>query len=191
MRSSAPLLISSDRAALLIIDIQEQLFKAMPGPVQVQMIRNLKLFSAMATQMELPVLVTEQYPQGLGPTMPEIRQELPTYDPIAKVTFSSCREPTFSARLQELKVQSLILTGMEAHVCCLQTAADLLDQGYWVYVAGDAVCSRRKPDWKAALDFLRHAGAVVSTTESLIFQLLERADNEVFRSVLPLIKSSP
>lgn len=188
MGSRASFLLARDRAALLIIDLQERLFKAMPGAVQGPMIRNVKLLAAVAARMGLPILVTEQYPQGLGPTLPEIRQALPTYDPIAKITFSSWREPAFASRLRELGSHNLILTGMEAHVCCLQTAVDLLDRDYRVYVASDATCSRRKSDWQAALDLMRQAGAVVSTTESLIFQLLERADTEEFRFMQPLIK---
>lgn len=190
MGSRAPFLLARDRAALLIIDLQERLFKAMPEAVQGQMIRNMKLLVAVAAKMGLPVLVTEQYPQGLGPTLSEVREPLPTYDPIAKMAFSSWREPAFSSRLRELGSQNLILTGMEAHVCCLQTAVDLLDRDYGVYVAGDAVCSRRKSDWQGGLDLMRQAGAVISTAESLVFQLLERADTEEFRFMQPLIKAA-
>ena len=191
MTNPAPFLLSGDRTALLVIDIQEQLFKAMPELVQGQMIRNMKLLSGIATKMELPVLITEQYPQGLGATFSEVRQELPAYDPIEKITFSAWRESAFSARLRGSRIQNLILTGMEAHVCCLQTALDLLGEDYRVYVPADAVCSRRKLDWQVALDLMKQAGSVISTTESLVFQLLERADTDTFRSLLPLIKTLP
>jgi len=180
-----------DRILLLLIDIQEKLFKPMPLAIQDQMIQRIRLLLALAQRLGLPILVTEQYPKGLGETIAELKEILKEqYDPINKLSFSCCGERAFWDRIQQNKREQVLLTGMETHVCVLQTALDLLKEGYQVFVVRDAVCSRKKVDWQTGLQIMDRAGAVITTAETIIFQLLERAGTEDFRFMSPLLKES-
>jgi nicotinamidase-related amidase len=176
---------------LVFIDIQERLFKAMSSPIQGQMIQKTKLLLSLAKRIEIPILVTEQYPKGLGETIPELKGALETnYSPVTKLSFSCCGEESFPQKVAEMKKPQMLLTGMETHVCVLQTALDLLRQGYQLFVPRDAVCSRKKADWEAGLNLMHMAGAFITTTETLIFQLLEKAGTEEFKYMSQLIKGS-
>lgn len=174
---------------LLLIDIQEKLFKPMSPLVQTQMIRNIQLLLALAKKLAIPTVVTEQYPKGLGETIPELKEALDdNYSPITKLSFSCCGEEAFPQQVQQIKKNQIILTGMETHVCVFQTALDLLAHGYQLFVPQDAVCSRRKADWQTGLKLMDMAGAVITTTETIIFQLLEKAGTEEFRYMSPLLR---
>lgn len=180
--------LERERTALLVVDVQERLFTAMDPEQREGMVRNIKLLVAGARRLGLPLLVSEQYPKGLGHILPELREALGAVEPLTKVDFSCCAVEGFKERLQALGVRGVVVAGIETHVCVLMTALDLIALGYAVHVPADAVCSRARPNWSAGLELLRGAGAVVTTTETVLFQLLRRADTEEFRDLRALIK---
>ncbi|MGB9630035.1 MAG: isochorismatase family protein, partial [Thermodesulfobacteriota bacterium] len=118
----------------------------------------------------------------------EIKAEMEGLVPIEKLAFSCCRVEEFNKRLDSFRRRQIILCGIEAHVCILQTAIDLLEKGYEVYVVADGVCSRRKIDWEIGLRYLERRGAMISTTEIIAFQLLKEAGTEEFRRLSKLLK---
>ncbi len=183
-----PLSPKKEELALIIIDPQTGVFKAMEPEVRQKVINNIKLLIAAAQKMNISILLTEQYPKGLGRSVEKIQQALGNYQPIEKISFSCCGDEGFKARLKELKsVKSVITSGIETHVCVLQTTLDLLADGYQVYIAGDAVCSRRKLDWEIGLRLMEKAGAIITTAEILIFQLLGKAGTEEFKAIAKLL----
>jgi nicotinamidase-related amidase len=179
----------ADSSALLVIDVQERLASAMPGDVGVRVVRNTSILLHCAREFNLPVLASEQYPRGLGHTVPEVNNLLPeTTRPVEKVAFSCCSVPEFQPLLDGLDGRGVILCGIEAHVCVLQTALDLLQSGRRVYVAADAVASRAKQNWRFGLDLMRRAGAVIGSTEMFAFSLLGSAGSEQFKRISQLVK---
>jgi len=187
---TSSLLLSRDTAALCVIDIQERLAAAMAEREAV--IAGARQMILAARPLGLPIVVTEQYPSGIGPTEPEIVNALGDhYQPLEKLHFSCCNEPAFAARLGELKEagrMQVILCGMEAHVCLLQTGLDLLDAGFQVHVLADVVCSRNAEHKRLSLEQMRQAGAVVTCVESAAYQMLGRAGTPEFKELLPLFK---
>ncbi len=179
-------MISKDDAALLIVDIQERLAAAMKYREKVT--ANVLHLIEAARIMELPIVVTEQYPKGLGPTTEAVRGALPSYQPVEKLSFSCCGEPAFMEVMRTTGRKKIILTGMETHVCVLQTCLDLLQEGYDVHLAADAVCSRYKDNYRIGIEHLRQAGAVVTSTETILFQLLQKAGTEAFKIISKRIK---
>ncbi len=164
---------------LVVIDVQEKLLAAMPEAVAEQVVRNIALLADAAAQLQIPVLRTEQYPRGLGPTVAELDRRLPP--PAAtKTRFACCGEPGFDAALIRPQV---ILAGVETHVCVLQTAAGLLAAGRQVFVVADAACSRRKADHRNALARMAAAGAHVTCTESVLFEWLRDAAHPRFKDI--------
>jgi nicotinamidase-related amidase len=178
--------LDKDNTALVIIDIQERLAAVMK--VKDDVIRNCTHLIELARLFAIPIVVTEQYPKGLGPTVGEIRDVLPEYKPIEKLTFSCCDEQTFSGEIRKLRRKKIILTGMETHVCVLQTCIGLLKDGYAIHLVRDAVCSRSKENWKAGIEFMRDAGAIITSTEAVLFQLLKTAGTEEFKIISNRIK---
>jgi len=173
-------------AVLVVIDVQERLAAAMAERERVE--ANALRLVRLAHLLGVPVVATEQYPKGLGPTVAGLRGELGDRAPIEKLTFDCCGEPGFLAAVGALGRRTLLLAGMEAHVCVLQTALGLLGRGLGVHVAADAVCSREAENARTGLELLRDAGAVVTCTETAVFQLLGRAGTAEFKAALPLIK---
>jgi nicotinamidase-related amidase len=147
-----------EEAILVVVDVQDLLMKQMDQEVGENVIRNIRTLIAFAKKMTIPILVTEQYPKGLGKTVPEIKMELGSIPPIEKVSFSCCGVETFNHQLNQLGRKQVILTGIETHVCVLQTADDLIQKSYEVYVVADAVCSRRKLDWEIGLRWMEKRG---------------------------------
>lgn len=147
-----------------------------------QVIANIRRLIEVARLLQVPILVTEQYPRGLGPTVPELRDLLAEATILEKLTFSCCGIESFLRELQRLQAQKLLVVGMETHVCVLQTVLDCLAAGYPVHVPNDAVCSRFTNDWRTGLARLAAAGTVVTTTETALFELLERAGTDEFRA---------
>ncbi len=175
-----------DEALLVVVDIQERLAVVMAERERV--VANTRRLIAAARLFGLPVFVTEQYPKGLGPTVPEIREALTPYAPVEKITFSCCGEPDFQDSLSETGRRHVILCGMETHVCVLQTCIGLLRDGYVVHLVQDAACSRTAENHRTGVEFMRDAGAVITCTETALFQLLERAGTSEFREISNLIK---
>jgi nicotinamidase-related amidase len=175
-----PKLARAGESALIVIDIQERLASIMAERERV--VRATGILLEAASRLEIPVFVSEQYPAGLGSTVPELAGKLPNgATRIEKTAFSAC------AALPLTRPQA-VLAGMEAHVCVLQTALELAAAGREVFVAADAVCSRAEANYSNALARLERAGVVVTNTESLIFEWLRDAANEHFRAISKLIR---
>ncbi|MDA8099383.1 MAG: hydrolase [Nitrospiraceae bacterium] len=179
-------LLDNKNAALLIIDIQERLAVVMDRKDEV--VRNTLHLVELAKAQNIPVVVTEQYPKGLGRTLPEISTSLPAYLPIEKVTFNCCGQPTFSEQIKGLGRKKIIVTGMETHICVLQTSLGLLKECYDVHLVQDAVCSRTEANWRSGLELVRDAGGVITNTETVLFQLLGAAGTPEFKMVSQRIK---
>ena len=169
-----------------MVDVQERLAAVMDRKEQV--LDNCRRLIEGAKILDVPIAVTEQYPKGLGPTEEELRGALLSYEPFEKLTFSCCGEPSFTSALESLGRRTIILAGMETHVCVLQTALDLLRGGYGVHLVRDAVCSREKENWITGVDLMRDAGAVITSTETVLFQLLGKAGTEEFKAISKLVK---
>ncbi len=178
--------LNKEESVLLIVDIQEKLAAVMKEREKV--VGNSLHLIELAKMINVPVMTTEQYPKGLGKTVPEIREALPAYDPIEKMTFDCCGEPAFLKNVKGHGRRAVILTGMETHICVLQTCIGLLKAGINVHVVRDAVCSRTKENWKSGIEFMREAGAVVTSTETVLFQLLKTAGTEEFKKISQRIK---
>ncbi|HUM16008.1 MAG TPA: hydrolase [Candidatus Nitrosotalea sp.] len=184
-----PMAIVREQAAMVVIDVQERLFPAMDADHREEVMRSLKILAAAARRLSLPTLVTEQYPKGLGHTLQELKEALPAgLEPIEKVAFSCWGVDAFRNRLIATGARQVILGGIEAHVCVLMSALDLLAAGYGVQIIADAVTSRTQANWRLAMAQLRQAGAVVTTTETALFQLLRQADSDDFRELARLIR---
>ena len=184
-----PMTLDRERTALVVIDVQERLFPAMDADHREEVMRNIKVLTATARRLRLGTLVTEQYPKGLGHTLQEVKDTLPAeVQPVEKVAFSCLGVDAFRSRLAATGARQLLLAGIEAHVCVLMSALDLLAEGYAVHVVADAVTSRTQANWRLAMAQLRQAGAVVTTTETVLFQLLRQADTDDFRELARLIR---
>ena len=188
-REPHPMTLVPAHTALVLCDVQERLFPAMDADHREEVMRNIKILAASARRLHVPILVTEQYPKGLGPTLQEVMDTLgPAAEPIEKVTFSCSGAGTFRARLEAISARHVVLAGIEAHVSVLMSALDLLAEGHLVHVVADAVTSRTRANWRLAMDQLRQAGAVVTATETVLFQLLRQADTDLFRELARLIR---
>lgn len=175
------------RSALAVVDVQERLFPAMAAAHQPTVVKAIRVLAALAREASWPVLVTEQYPKGLGRTLPELAEALGrSAAPIEKLTFSAARAPGVLERLGD--AQAVVVTGIEAHVCVLETVLDLLEHGLRVFVPWDAVASRREEDRSTALALMRRAGATITSSETLVFQLLGEAGGPAFKRLAPLLK---
>ena len=180
------MLIKQDQSLLLIVDIQEKLAPAIDlGAAAIQ--NNLRLLT-VARQLGIPRFVSEQYVRGLGPSVAAIRDAAVDADFFEKIHFSCTREPGVLDKLKAKNRQQIILTGMEAHVCVLQTALGLLESGFSVFLVADATSSRTAENRAAAIERLRSAGVQIVTTEMVLFEWLEKAGTDAFRAALPLIK---
>jgi isochorismate hydrolase len=173
-------------AALVIIDIQDRLAAIMKQKDPV--ISNCLHLIELSRMLSIPIILTEQYPKGLGHTVDEIKKTLPVYQPVEKLTFSCCEEPAFLAEIKKFNRKTLILTGMETHICVLQTCMCLLKNDFNVHLVKDAVCSRTKENWKTACEYMRDAGAVITSTETVLFQLLHIAGTAEFKAISKRIK---
>jgi nicotinamidase-related amidase len=179
-------LLRKDEVLLVLIDIQERLAAAMKKKETVT--ANVLHLLEAAKLLQIPILVTEQYPRGLGNTLEEIKSALPVYEPFEKTAFDCCREIGFIEKVAASGRQKMLLAGMETHVCVLQTGLGLLQAGYAVQVIQDACCSRTKDNFKLGLEWLRDAGAVITGTETVLFQLLGKAGTEAFKVISKRIK---
>jgi nicotinamidase-related amidase len=178
-----------ESSTLLVIDIQERLTPAMPVSVLPGVLRNTRILMETAREFNLPVIASEQYPKGLGPTVSEIAEMLPADSkPYEKLSFSCCAATSMQLVFEQPGQRDWILCGMETHVCVLQTALDLLQLGQNVFVAADGVCSRTKANWRTGLDLMRQAGAVIGSTEIFAFGLLGAAGSEKFKKISRLVK---
>jgi nicotinamidase-related amidase len=178
-----------DHCALVVVDIQEKLLP--PIFEKERLLRNSQLLIRLAHILNLPVLATTQYVKGLGNTVPEIASLLPQQEPIDKLEFSCFGSDRFCSQLKRLQGNrnTVLLCGMESHICVMQTALGALREGYLVHVASDAVSSRTEWNWKIGLERMRAAGAIISSTEMMMYELLQRSGSPAFKELLPYLKT--
>jgi nicotinamidase-related amidase len=179
--------LDADKAVLVVIDVQERLVPAMPEAVYLRLRNTVAMLVEVAGLLGIPVVTTEQYPKGIGHTVPELAAAC-NETVIEKVSFGCCGEPTFLKALKNTGRTQVLITGMEAHVCVYQTVLGLLEDGYYVHLIRDAICSRNKTDYLAGVANAGQAGAVVTTAETVMFQILQESTHEQFRAVSKLVK---
>jgi nicotinamidase-related amidase len=179
--------LDAAQAVLVVIDIQERLVPAMPQEIYLRLRDTVGTLVKGAELLGIPVVTTEQYPKGIGHTVPELADACRGVV-VEKVSFGCCGEPNFLAALKKIGRSQVIVTGMEAHVCVYQTVLGLLEVGYHVHLVRDAICSRNKTDFLAGIANAAQAGAVVTTAETALFQMLRESTHDQFRAVSKLIK---
>jgi nicotinamidase-related amidase len=181
--------LETEQCALIVVDMQEKLLP--PIWEKERLVRNVQLLIRLAGILKIPALVTTQYAKGLGNTVPGIASMLPDNPPIDKLMFSCFGSDVFCSSLKRLPGQrtTVLLCGMETHICVMQTALGALREGYLVHVASDAVSSRTELNWRIGLDRMRAAGAILSSTEMMIYELLRSSGAPAFRELLPYLKS--
>jgi nicotinamidase-related amidase len=175
------MLIDAEKSCLLVVDVQERLIPAIHDGERV--IHNIGWLMRIAAELEVPVLMSEQYPRGLGHTVAELRELVDGEEIVEKIHFSCAAAPECRRRLDVLGREQVVVTGVEAHVCVLQTALGLLRDGFEVYVVADATSSRRAADAELALERLRHDGVRVVGREMVAFEWLHQAGTDRFRDV--------
>ena len=181
------LLLQAAQSQLVLIDMQVKLAPAMDLTAMQAVTKNCAILLQAANLVQVPTIATEQYPQGLGDTLPELKQYFTNTKPIAKTAFSACAEPTFKQHCHSDKPQ-IVLSGMEAHICVLQTALGLLNAHKQVFVVEDAVISRNSTNKTNAIARLRDAGCIITNTESVVFEWLANANHEAFKAISKLIR---
>jgi nicotinamidase-related amidase len=187
--SPGSLLCEANHSQLVVVDIQSKLGAAMPAKVLNRVVQNTTLLLKAANLFNIPVLASEQYPQGLGPLEPSISEYLPASTKrFAKTCFSCTGADGFLTAIHENRRPQVIITGMEAHVCVLQTAIELRNQGLGVFVAEDAVCSRKLENYQNALIRLYQVGITMISAESVIFEWLKDANHEYFKTLVSLLR---
>jgi nicotinamidase-related amidase len=189
---SAMTRLARGRAALLVIDVQDRLASAMPEAVLASVIKNTAILIEAAARFGMPVVVSQQYPQGLGSTVQPLEAALAKLDDrlhrFDKVVFSAAATDEFAKLAPALGRDLWIVAGMEAHVCVLQTVRDLATLSKQVYVPIDAICSRTKANWRVGIDLIGRTGALPTSTEVCVFDLLERAGGDDFKALSKAIK---
>ena len=176
-------LCNRENSQLVIIDVQKKLGQAMPTKVLNRVVLNTILLASGADLLEVPTLLTEQYPQGLGETDENVLAALSDFTRFEKTCFSASGASGFLDTLKNNDRNQVVLVGMEAHVCILQTAISLHNLGYEVFVVEDAICSRRLENYQNALDRLRQAMIQVVSAESVTFEWLQDANHEQFKAI--------
>lgn len=180
------MLMQAGIASLLIVDVQENLGPVVAEPRQVY--RNCALLLQAAARLAVPVTVSEQYPKGLGPTMGELLALAPAGAVLEKMHFSCAAEPAILARLQNFQRRQVVVAGIEAHVCVLQSALGLRQAGFDVFVVTDACSSRKADNHKLAMQRLAAAKIAVVSTEMVLFEWLHVAGTAEFKDLIKLIK---
>jgi nicotinamidase-related amidase len=180
--------LEAEQCALIVIDMQERLLP--PIWEKERLVRNVQTLIRLAGILNIPALVSTQYAKGLGNTLPDIASMLPDTPPIDKLMFSCFGSDVFCSSLKRLPGQrtTVLLCGMETHICVMQTALGALRDGYLVHVAADAVSSRTELNWRIGLDRMRAAGAILSSAEMMIYELLRSSGAPAFREMLPHLK---
>ncbi|CAH2030441.1 hydrolase [Trichlorobacter ammonificans] len=180
--------LSAEQSVLLVIDVQERLCKAMDQQVLEQLTANTGILLEAAAELQIPVMITEQYVKGLGETVPELLAKAGEAPRFEKMSFGCCGSTDFTDTLRAMGRRQIIITGMETHVCVLQSALELLDAGYTVHVVRDAVMSRARRNWQTALEIMQQAGGVATCTEAVLFQWMKVAGTESFRKLSKLVR---
>ncbi len=179
-------MITTEDTALVLVDVQGKLAQAMHN--KKDLFENLKKMVKGAQVLEVPILWTEQNPDGLGPTMPEIAELLSNQSPMSKLSFSCCGSDQFLKNLEAVNRKNILIIGIEAHVCVYQTVADLINLQYNVQVVADAVSSRTAENKQIGLEKSKDAGAGLTSTETSLFELLKEAKGDKFKEIINLVK---
>lgn len=179
-------LLQKEQTGIVMIDPQEKLMAVMGQ--RDAAINNMVKLLHLARRYELPVLLTEQMPKNIGRTMEQVKSLVPDLKPIEKVEFDCCTVSEFNQKLESLSLKTIILSGIESHVCVFQTCLSLLERDYRVFVPRDAVDSRTMQNHQTGLELMRQAGAFITSTETVIFQFLKKAGTDDFRAMLKVIK---
>ena len=180
------MMLRRDDCALLVVDVQGILVRMMWE--REIFLKNVQIMIQSAGLLELPLLWVEQYPEGLGGTVPEIAGLLTDKTPIIKKTFNACLNPVFMEELNKLGKKQLLVVGMETHVCVYQTVMGLLTSGYGVQLVTDAVSSRNHHNKEIGLMKMKEAGAVMTSTETVLFELMEIAEGKIFKEFIKLVR---
>ncbi|MGE5454015.1 MAG: isochorismatase family protein [Methylocystaceae bacterium] len=177
--------LNVENCVLLIIDLQDNLMKAMDQADKLY--KNTQLLLKTSQELAIPVVVTEQYPKGLGRTAAAVTDHLGEHTLIEKTAFSACTAETMQA-LNGLGRKQVLIVGSETHICVFQTVRDLVAAGYSPYVISDAVCSRYKLNYKNGIHLMQEEGAIITNAETVVFDLLQRAGTPEFKVISPLLK---
>lgn len=177
--------LNAQDCLLVIIDLQERLMVAMKDRERVA--RNANMLLTAADLFDIPVIVTEQYPKGLGPTIAELQPNMKSPTMIEKTQFSACTED-FTRLVADSGRKTILISGSETHVCVFQTSRDLLETGYNVHLVRDAVCSRFDENYENGLKLMKGCGAVITNTETVLFDLLKEAGGPAFKTISNLVK---
>lgn len=178
--------VEREDSLLLVVDMQEAMLKVVDRWKETA--ARIRQLIKAARILNIPVLATEQYKKGLGATIPEVLGLLRDETIFQKEHFSACLEEGFLEAVRKTNRSQVVITGMETHVCVLQTGLDLIRHGYRLHLVRNAVASRFEEDWETAVELFRDAGAVISSTEIVIFQWARRSNTKEFRDLLPIVK---
>jgi len=178
--------IIKDQTAGLVIDIQERLFPYIDDHESIA--RNTGILVQGLQVMQIPIIVTEQYTKGLGPTIEPLRTLFRSFGPLEKMSFSCCDDQPFTEALMKLGKKFIIMAGIESHVCVMQTTLDLLEKNFVPVVVDDCVSSRRPNDKKMAMMRMRREGAIIASYESVLFELLRYSGTDEFKAISKLVK---
>lgn len=179
-------MLSIDNTILVIIDVQEKLLRVIHD--KEKLVENLRKLIQGAKVLGIPIVMTEQYPAGLGPTVPEIAELLPDIKPITKFSFSCCGEEGFLSEIRKANRQQVLITGIETHVCVYQTAVELLDAGYEVQIVAECVSSRTPENKEIGIEKMLAAGGELTSVETALFELLKIAKGDKFKEISKIVK---
>jgi len=180
-------IIEKNDVVFAAIDFQEKLLPAMKDPEALET-TVIKLIKGIRSFRTIPVIVTQQYTKGLGPTTAPVAEALGDFEPIDKTSFSALGQPAFTDALEATGRKTVLVCGIECHICVLQTVVELISRGYRVYVAQDCVASRKESDSRCGLERMAAAGAVITTYESILYELLREAKAENFKEISAIVK---
>lgn len=179
-------MLKTDESAFVLIDVQGKLANLMYK--KERLFQNLQILTAGVRELGLPIIWAEQYPEGLGPTIPELREILSDDSPLPKKTFSVCGNPDLMQKIEHSGRREIIVAGIETHVCVYQTVADLIEKGFSVTIVADAISSRTKNNKRIGLRKMLELGARISSVEMLLFELMQTAEHEKFKVISKLVK---
>jgi nicotinamidase-related amidase len=185
---SSAVRLAAEKTALVVVDVQERLMAAMPEDARGRTVKNIGVLLSLAERVGFPTIATEQYPKGLGPTLPEVSEAISGFEPVEKTSFSCCAASGFMDRIPAGRIRHVVVTGSETHICVFQTVCDLVDSGFAVHVPSDAVCSRSESNWETGLRLMERAGAVITSTETVVFDALRVSGTEDFKFMSRLLK---
>jgi len=179
--------LERDKAAFVIIDVQEKLFPYVEEQINLQ--KNIARLTETAKLLNLPIIITEHYPKGLGRTMPSVIDLAPDALMIEKTSFGCCGDDKFNKAVKKTGREQIILCGIETHICVAQTGIGLKNGGYDVYLSADAASSRNTVDGEIAIERMKGEGIVISTTEAIMYELMQDASDPLFKEFLEIVKS--